>query len=376
MEYTSRNNPPTYVGEGTRQLSLLAKALDKGQVEEKLLHKALEITTRGWGHLLIPHDTKSLRWVPDVSNDHSPFEYSVALNQETGEADLRFLIEAQPSGALSPATLTQLQTEAVKLSWRLANEYGSEISWDRFNAIRDLFIPSNPAGSFAMWYSYALGRDGGEWKVYFNPQCTPGRSNAIARTRAAFERLGLAEPWAKVERSLGENESVVYFSLDLSSSPSIARVKVYISHGQGSSALAIARKHEAICPNANPYEIQRFCGAMSGGKLGPYERKSLISCFAFTSAEPDQPIGTVHFPVSSYASNDHEIQERISNYINAVRVPDLFKERYRNIINAMQRRQLNEGINIHAWVSLKQASRNKQTNAFYLSAGLFGSREL
>ena len=174
-----------------------------------------------------------------------------------------------------------------------------------------------------------------------------------------------------MEKIIAPSESVIYFSLDLSADMSHARAKVYISHGTASTPSAIAKKHEAICPHANSYEIQRFFEIMGGGQLGPYERKPLLSCFAFTSQAPDQPVGTVHFPISAYADNDREIQARIEQYMAAVSVPSLYKKRYRKMISAVQRRPLDQGTNIHAWVSLKQAAGGKQSNTFYISPDLF-----
>ena len=363
----------TYLSEAKRQVSLLSRALDQENMIEESLHGALDISTRGWGQLLVSQDVRSSGWVSHLSNDHSPFEYSVVLDQETGEAELRFLIEAQPSDCEAPGNLGQMQAEALALSERIAKQYGTRVSLDRFNAVCDLFMPRQPDGLFAAWYSYASGKDDAEWKIYLNPCCTSGRYSAIARTRAAFERIGLAESWTVVEGMIAPSESVIYFSLDLSGM-SHARAKVYISHGAASTASAIAQKHEAICPHANPYEIQRFCEVMAGGQLGPYERKPLLSCFAFTSQAPDRPTGTVHFPISAYADSDREIQGRIERYMTAVSVPKLYKKRYRKMISAVQRRPSDQGTGIHAWVSLKQAAAGKQSNTYYISPDLFMCR--
>lgn len=366
----------TYLSEAKRQLSHLSRVLDQDSIQAELLLRALDISTRGWGQLSVAQqDVTPSQWASHVSNDHSPFEYSVALDQATGESELRFLIEAQPSEGEALGHLTQLQAEALALSERIVNEYRTSVSLDRFNAVRDLFLPSQPEGFFAAWYSYASGKCGAEWKVYLNPCCTPGRHSAISTTRTAFQRLGFADSWALIESIIEPSESVIYFSLDLSSDKQHARIKVYISHGTKPTASAIARKHAEICPHANSYEIQRFCEIMGGGQLGPYERKPLLSCFAFTGQAPDRPVGTVHFPVSAYADDDREIQRRIERYMAAVSVPPLYKSRYRKIISAVQRRPLDQGTGIHAWVSLKQVAGDKQSNAFYISPDLFMGRK-
>ncbi|KAI2625149.1 pyridoxal phosphate-dependent transferase [Xylaria nigripes] len=366
----NRNPKGTYLGEAKRQISLLSRALDQDFTEHELLFKALEISTKGWGHIALPQDIKSLPWTSHVGNDHSPIEYSVMLDQKTGEAELRFLIEAQKLEGEQEGILAQLQDEALKLTERIANEYSATVSLDRFNTIKDLFMSSQPQGFFAAWHSYAIGKDGPEWKIYLNPSCTPGRDNAMNTTRKALERIGLGESWIVVRSIIESTDSVVYFSLDLTSNVSGARAKVYIAHGV-TTAWAIAKKHIVICPHANTYEIQRFCEIMGDGSLGPYSNKPLISCFSFTSKTPTQPVGTLHFPISAYADDDLQIQTRVERYIAAVSAPSIYKTRYRKAISAVQRRELDRGTGVHAWVSLKQSADGKQTNTFYISSDMF-----
>ncbi|CAJ2508465.1 Uu.00g134910.m01.CDS01 [Anthostomella pinea] len=363
----------TYLSEAKRQMILLSRALELDSTQDERLLEALDVSMRDWGHSPIPHDVDSLPWVSHVSNDHSPFEYSVVLDQKTGEPELRFLVEAQPLGDESQGMLTQLQAEASSLVERIADRYSARVSTDRFNTIRDLFMPGNPEGFFAAWCSYASSEDGPKWKIYLNPRCRPGRDEAMAVTRIALERIGLAESWAVVESTMAASESVIYFSLDLSSDTDHhSRAKVYISHGT-TRASDVAQKHAAVCPHADPYEIQRFCETIGGGSLGPYDRKPLLSCFAFTSGTAGRPVGTVHFPISAYAEDDAQIRARVERYMAAVSVPALYKQRYRKMVSAVQRRPLNSGTSIHSWVSLKQAAGGKQSNTFYISPDLFGS---
>ncbi|KAH6647949.1 pyridoxal phosphate-dependent transferase [Truncatella angustata] len=360
----------TYLSEAKRQISHLSAAIGQDETKKELLISALELTTNGWGRAPVPKDVDTSRWVSQVSNDNSPFEYSVVLDQRTGEAELRFLVEAQLSEGERDGNLIQLQENALRLTEGIANEYGTSVSLDRFNLIRDLFMPANPQGKFAAWHSYASGKAGPEWKIYLNPSIASGRDSALAATQTAFEHLGMARAWELVQKVLAPSESVVYFSLDLSPDVGRARVKVYVSHGS-TSARDIAQKHVAICPHADAYEIQRFCEIVAGGSLGPYEGKSLLSCFAFTTEAQDRPQGTVHFPIDAYADNDEDAQGRIERYLAAVSASALCRERYRRIISAVQRRPLDQGPGIQSWISLKQEAGGKQSNAFYISPGLF-----
>ncbi|KAI1412024.1 hypothetical protein F5Y13DRAFT_164184 [Hypoxylon sp. FL1857] len=51
--------------------------------------------------------------------------------------------------------------------------------------------------------------------------------------------------------------------------------------------------------------------------------------------------------------------------------PSVYRERYREVIGAVQRRPLDGGREIHAWVSLKQDSNGRSSNSFYVSPELF-----
>ncbi|RYP86358.1 hypothetical protein DL769_000742 [Monosporascus sp. CRB-8-3] len=306
----------SYIGEATRQLSHLSRAVGHGKAtKEKLLH-ALTLAGGDWGQNPIPQKLDKSAWASNVSNDHSPLEYSLALDQQTGEAELRFLIEAQPE----ENSLTDLQKSALRLNKIIVAKYGTTVSLDHFNLVRDVFMPSQAEEPLAAWHSFAV-------------------SNAT------------------------EN---------LSSNLDDAEVKVYVAH-PGTSATQIAQKHAAICSEASTYEIQRFCASMAGGSLGPYRGKPLISCFAFTRNNPDRPARTILFPIDSYSAHDADAQERIEQYMHDIRAPPVYREGYRKAISAVQRRPLESGRGIHSWVSLKQKADGRQSNTYYLSPEFFGS---
>ncbi|KAI0878909.1 beta-eliminating lyase [Hypoxylon argillaceum] len=355
----------TYLSEASRQISHLSRAVGQDEAITAQLLNALSLAASGWGQSSIPESINTSSWVSSVSNDHAPFEYSVVLDQGTGEAELRFLIEAQPEGT----SIEQVQESALKLNESIAAEYSARVSLSRFELVRDIFMPNKPDGNFAAWHSYAATKNGPEWKIYLSPRAS-GTAKSLSSTRMAFERLGMSSDWDLVEKTMTSADYVVYISLDLSSEADNARVKVYIAH-DAASALTIAQKHEAICPYASAFEIQRFCESMSGGSLGPYTGKPLLSCFAFTSKAPGRPVGTVHFPIDAYSKDDGEVQERVEGYMVVKSVPTIYKQRYRKVIAAVQRRPLAERPGIHSWVSLKQSAGGALSNAFYLSPELF-----
>lgn len=358
----------SYISEGRRQLAHLSSAVDQDSAAKEQLLDALSSALGDWGHAEIGKQPGFSGWVSSVSNEHSPFEYSVAIDQRTGETELRFLIEAQPC----ENNWESLRHGALRLTEDIATKCGDRVSLERFNLIRDVFLPPkrDPGGIMAAWHSCAMSRSGPQWKIYLDPAVS-GKAQASSTTREALSLLGMPGAWSLIDEVMSASDSVVYFSLDLPPHPE-ARVKVYVSH-PGASAGEIARKHSTICPDADAYEIERFCVAMSGGSRGPFTAKPPLSCFAFTSADVSRPVGTVHFPLDAYAPHDAEARARVQRYYAtaAPGVAPLCLERYARVLSAVQRRPLARGPGIHAWVSLKMNRGGRLTNAFYLSPELF-----
>ncbi|CAI7615252.1 unnamed protein product [Penicillium crustosum] len=357
-----------YISEANRQVTRLSKVIGQDDVtREKLLH-ALRFSGGEWCQNAIPQKLNTSAWVSDVSNDHSPFEYSLALSQATGATELRFLIEAQPK----ENSLAALQERTSRLTDDIATEYGpTKVSLDRLNLVQDLFLPSGAEGNLASWHSFATSNTLEKWKIYLNPLAT-GRQNAFKVTREALERLGLASSWKLLESIMTGDDYPIYFSLGLSPNPEDAEVKVYVAHC-GASATQIAQKHVKMDPNSSVRAIELFYSIMAGGSLGPYRGKPGLSCFHFKNKDPSRPAArTVLYPMDSYAVNDAEAQQRIEMYMDAISAPQLYRERYRNAISAVQRRPLEAGRGIHSWVSMKEKLDGTRSNTFYLSAELYG----
>ncbi|KAI1414898.1 beta-eliminating lyase [Hypoxylon sp. FL1857] len=358
----------SYVDEAIRQLSDVSRAVGLDDEARKKLLDALTLAGGNWGQTTIPLKLNDSAWASNVSNGHSPVEYSLALAQQTGDAELSFLIEAQPEGN----NLPQRQESSLQINEKISAEYGTSVSLDRFNLIRDIFMPPQAEGSLAAWHSFAVSNTRGKWKIYLNPLASgQSRAKSLNTTREAFERLGLASSWTLLESILSPNDYIIYFSLGLAPDLDNAEVKVYVAH-PGASAAQIAQKHVAVCPEASAYEIQHFCASLSGGSLGPYTRKPLISCFAFKRSDLKKTARTVLFPIDSYSANDEEAQERIEKYMRDKCAPLLYRERYRKAISAIQRRPLAAGRGIHSWVSLKQNPDGALSNTYYLSPEFFG----
>lgn len=366
----------TYVGEAVRQLAHLSRALGQRPATTEKLVSALEVAGGEWGRDAIPSTRNPNAWASEACNDHSPFEYSLALDQKTGEAELRFLVEAQPA----ENNMAELQKASLQLSDEIVQKYSDIVSLDRFHRVRDIFLPESgkAEGILAAWHSFAVSDKGQKWKIYLNPQAE-GKQAAAAKAAEAFERLGLGDSWKLLKSVFSEADYVIYFALGLSPNPNDAEAKVYVAHPSASAA-RIAQLHAAVDPDADTYEIQQFCSAMAGGPrglgLGPYHGKPLLSCFAFkrkNRSHPRPAARTVLFPLDSYAAHDAEAQDRVERYMDEVDAPKAYRQRYRMAIASVQRRPLEAGRGIHSWASLKVAAeRGRKSNCFYLSPEFFG----
>ncbi|RYE82395.1 MAG: hypothetical protein EOO75_20775, partial [Myxococcales bacterium] len=244
-----------------------------------------------WGATRVPPQPA---YATFVSDDHSPYELSVALSSQGPE--LRLLFEAQ---APSPS-LHANHEAALALTDRLAAHHGADLA--RFEAVRDLFCSPAPRPPFSIWHAVTL-RPGQPpaFKIYLNPQANgPGYTR---RTVAeALRRLGLADASQVLLDNLDSHgrglDQFNYFSLDLSHDAT-ARIKVYSVH-PGATADDIERTF-AIAPGHRPGDVREFCALLTG-TTGPFTRKPLTSCLSFVGGAA--PSGaTVHLPVGHYVAD-------------------------------------------------------------------------
>ena len=280
----------SYISEATQQLLNLSHAIEQDPITREKLLYALKFSGGAWGRDPVPQELGPSAWISDVSNDHSPLEYSLALSQRTGEAELRFLIEAQPE----ENNLASLQESTLALNDDIAEEYRSTTSMERFDMIKDLFFPHDAQGALAAWHSFATSKTLEKWKLYLNP-LAQGKENAASITSQALIRLGLEQSWLLLKSIMSPEDQIIYFALGLGNTPEDAEVKVYVSH-PGSSATQIALKHAQMDPNASVKDIEEFYRCMGAGSLGPYPGKPALSCFAFKNKDPTRPARTILYP--------------------------------------------------------------------------------
>jgi DMATS type aromatic prenyltransferase len=291
-------------------------------------------------------------WASDITDDHSPYELSLAVDGHASE--LRFLLEVQGQ---RPSLASNWAASLAMNEW-LAAEYG--VCLERLEAIAELFAPTQARGRFAMWHAVCL-RPGEppDFKVYLNPQARgPAEARQVVET--AMERLGLGESRAHLPPT-GPDDTFCYFSLDLSARPG-ARVKVYTAHAHAGierieAAIASAQGHE-------PGRVRDFCRAV-GASEGPFNARPVLTCLAFVQGHVAPRTGTVHFPIRSYAANDRAAAQRILQYM-----PPESASIYSGALEAFTSRRLEDGTGMQTYVSLRVEPGHRRLTV-YLSPEVY-----
>jgi DMATS type aromatic prenyltransferase len=292
----------------------------------------------------------------DITDDGTPFEFSVGF--ETEKPELRLLFESQlTNGKLSPRSSWEA---GINLQRQLQQQ--GLINTDRFDRIAPLFAPgSSPAlPRFSLWHAAVL-RCGAPslYKAYVNPEIL-GAEHAAARLSEALAELGMAAPWRFIQERLPSDTRIPYLSVDLDAAPH-ARVKVYLTATHADAVDTLL----AGCGNSRPGQAREWLRALTGFD-GEYRERPILICYAFAGAAAHTPNATVHVPIRSYVSNDEEALKRA--------VPLLAKASARQLTAAMSglaRGPLAETRGILSYVSLRAGAECVRVTA-YLAPGAYG----
>ena len=296
-----------------------------------------------WGHERVD---PSSPWRSEISDDHTPVEFSAAIAGQRTE--VRALFEPQAD----EPTVRARRDAGLALHERLRRDYDADLA--RFKLLEELFLPDDMDGPFALWSSVVFTRGAAPaFKAYFNPQAR-GRQNAPALVDEALRRLGMPRAMAALRASSlrrgPELDELKYFALDLSAAPS-ARVKVYVRHHGATpqdleAATARARRR-------TPGEALGFARAMRGGD-GPLAVRAAASCSAFTAEVGDGgPDATaVYVPVCAYAHDDGVASERLRAYMLSRSVDP---SAYDRMLGAFANRPLWSGVGMQSWFSVRTA---------------------
>jgi hypothetical protein len=333
----------TYRQFGLAKLRHLLEALDSGHQAEAS-ERLFDLLTRSWqGREL---GSKPL-WPSDISDDGTPFEFSVAFSE--GRRVVRLLAEAQRP----PLSADANWQAGLELNAQLAELPG--VSLARFEKIRDLFAPSaGVPARFAIWHAGTVEEDGSlSFKVYLNPVIS-GADFAPWLVRDALERLGLAAAWQTIAARLGRHSEVKYFSLDLRDDAD-ARAKVYLSHPSGTAAEVdgIVAESKGYTPGLARHWIETLTGSS-----GPFDARPVLTCYSFRG--PTQPTEvTVHVPARCYVESDADSLARVDALLTRADSNQL-----RAAVEALAQRPLEIGRGLVTYVSLRPGVNGPRVTAY------------
>jgi DMATS type aromatic prenyltransferase len=326
---------PTLLDVGTDRLSSLLRALEYSPSRVREAVTTFSRFAVPWGDAR----ANAASWPSDVTDDHTPFELSLAL--DGAEPETRALVEVQ--GAVPSVPENWVAAQALTRRW--APTYGMDLA--RLDRVASLFEPTPRTPRFALWHGICFGRAmAPDFKVYLNPYArSPERARDLVEE--AMRRLGFGSAAMHFpEHARGED--VMYFALDLSASPQ-ARVKVYFANR---AATFEAVEASAACgPGYVPGRAADFCRAMLQAS-GPFDRRPILTCLSFVAGDPRPSAVTVHVPVRSYVPSDQAVRDRVCAYL-----PVEGAALYRRAVDAFARRPLSWGAGMQTYVSLRLPSR-------------------
>ena len=339
----------TYVECGVEKLTALCESVGLNHKTDQITNIFRSIAT-AWGHKVVGDTT----WQSDVSDDGTPFEFSIALDPDNVE--LRVLVEAQGS----EASLQSNWQAGLELNQYLAASHG--VNLDRFEQISDLYAPTNSTAKFSIWHAVCFYPDKEPaFKLYLNPQ-SQSKSRSAAVVEESLVRLGFTHAWPTLAQTSAQRgpdkDEFVYLSLDLAAHAQ-ARVKVYLRHhdatpGELESALSAARNYVSG-------DAIEFCQAMAPDQTS-FSAKSAITCFSFIAGDDSTPsTGTLYLPISNYATDDRVVCDRLDLYFIQHGLP---VSRYQSAIQSFAVRSLASGIGMHSYISSRREQHQRRISIY------------
>lgn len=304
--------------------------------------------------------TEPALWPTDVSDDHTPVEFSVACDVGKPPA-LRVLGE---SVAAQPSRRTNLGA-ALKLVDVLGGRFN--LALDRFRQLRQVFLDREPQHDFAMWFSLVHRLASvPQVKVYFNPD-TQGEHRGPHLVAEALRRLHLKGAYQTLlahairPGQLNKGDRFSFFAVDLHSRPD-SRVKVYVSHHDVDVA-HIMRASTAV-PGADDTLIRDFLEITRC--TGPLAGRPLLSGYTFVQGDTDRPSSySLYLPIRDYVTDDEEARELVLAVFERFGLDMQLADR---AIAAVARRPLRDGVGLIAHLSLRLTPAGVAGVTIYLSS--------
>ncbi|GIL32071.1 tryptophan dimethylallyltransferase family protein [Actinocatenispora comari] len=252
---------------------------------------------------LLTADETTTPWPSQISDDHTPVEFSLALDHGQ-RPTVRILAEAL---AARPSLAANLHA-AQHLLERWASRYS--LAMGQYQQVADLFAGAPPDSQFAVWFSVVLRRRNvPRIKVYLNPQCR-GTRHSVALVVTAMRRLGLGGAYPALQAAaIQPGGRYSFLALDLHHGPR-SRIKVYASHA-ATATDADAARAAAVVPGVDTDEVTTFCRLAAGDTLGSATSRPLVSSYTFVDGDSCHPSGySLYVPIRSHVTDDRQARDR------------------------------------------------------------------
>ena len=296
-------------------------------------------------------------WPSDITDDGTPFEFSIAFHE--GETDLRLLVEPQAP----PTTLHSNWAAGLGVNRELVAAAGADDS--AFRAVHDLFAPGDCTDAhFALWHAAVIEEDGTRlFKLYVNPRIH-GESRANELVERAFVQLGYGAAWQQflASRLAEPGASVRYLSLDLLPS-SVARLKVYVA--QEGSAERIAGLSTGAS-NLRPGDVQSWIAALAN-RSDRFDQRPILTCFSFSACSP-VPAATIHVPVRCYLDNDADAAARVAAFLSEREVAT-----FERVLKSLARTPLRDSRGLITYASLRREKSGAIRVTLYLAPQIYST---
>ncbi|HUX80487.1 MAG TPA: tryptophan dimethylallyltransferase family protein, partial [Alphaproteobacteria bacterium] len=224
--------------------------------------------------------SREIKWENNLTDDFSPFEYSITFKGSKTTPIIRFLIEPQEF----PLNKQSNWKAGLALKERIKKLPNVDVS--KLNKIQNIFSPpttQNIESHFSIWYAAVLEPNNPQIKVYLNPQIR-GEKSAPELVKNAFVALDSEHAWKFISDrlSLSKNPSkMLYFSLDLSADDK-ARTKVYVAN----NSLKDIEAQLQGCLHYVPGSASKWVKILTNQDF--FDKKPIQITYNFTS-EHDRP---------------------------------------------------------------------------------------
>lgn len=332
------------------RIETLCRALPGGPTLSEV-EPVVEAMMQGWGERSI----SAPPFPSHIGDDHSPFEFSLAF--AAGSApELRLLVEAQAEGV--GQTLEATRAAGLRLNDYLAERY--QLSLERFDRVRDLFLPERAEGAFSIWHAVCMWKGRApEFKLYLNPQ-SQGEKEGRVVVRLALERLGLGSCADDLFGRGGfrgpDLDEIRYFSLDLSRTGR-SRVKVYYRHHEATAA-DLERAFSFVASH-RPGDVSGFLGRMAPG-VRRFSAKPVGSCFGYVEGSERPVAATLHLPIAHYAESDRVTAERVAAELQGTDAGSAYVE----MMSRFAGRPLAEGAGLQSYTSFRREAGGLRTTIY------------